>query len=353
MAFLRAASALPILRRMARGRLTFAGMDVTARCNERCPMCAVSRRAAEELSPGELGRVFARLRGAGVRVVEITGGEPFLRADLHEIVRHLDGAGLRYTLNTNGTRVEARHLPMLQDARGLLQVAVSLDSLRRERYAQLRGADLLDAALRGLEALAPLSGSVPLKVNFTLSTLNVDEVWDMLAFVRARGMFLSVFPVNQGDGLHRRTDPLFAADREGRERVAAVLRELARRRRRGEPLWEYSGFYRHAARWVIDGAPGACDAGRLYVDVRADGRVAPCLELPAIADLRDGGAIRALRGAAVVGEIARCASETPCCYTCTAHLTLAARNITAYAAETAWVLLRARARPRRRAGARA
>jgi MoaA/NifB/PqqE/SkfB family radical SAM enzyme len=59
--------------------------SVTYRCNSRCSTCRVWERQAEELTVDEWDRVFAGL-GGGVYYLTFTGGEPFLRRELVDIV---------------------------------------------------------------------------------------------------------------------------------------------------------------------------------------------------------------------------------------------------------------------------
>jgi MoaA/NifB/PqqE/SkfB family radical SAM enzyme len=220
-------------------------------------------------------------------------------------------------------------------------VALSLDSLDRERYRRLRGRDLLGEALRGLDRLQGALPGITLKLNTALSHHNRDEVPALLALARGRGLFLSVFPVNQGPGVHRSDDAGFETTAAGREALAATFDGLARLRRGGAPLWEPSAFYRAAATYLRGGPSAPCGAGRLYLDVRADGTVAPCVDLPAVATLDDlaaGRAWAALESAQPAVD--RCRATTPCCYTCTVNLAETGRHPLAVAAETALVLLR-------------
>jgi MoaA/NifB/PqqE/SkfB family radical SAM enzyme len=308
-------------------------------------MCAVHAAPDEALPLADLARAFRALRAGGVRIVEISGGEPFLRRDLPDVIALVDGAGLLFTFNTNGTALTDEGVAALARARGLLQVALSLDSLDRERYRLLRGRDLLPRALDGLDRLAAARLPAPLKINAALSRHNVDEALALLELARGRGLFLSAFPVNQGPGAHRSSGGPFAASEAERARLAATFEELARLRRRGAPLWEPSAFYRAAARFVRGEPLGPCGAGRLYLDVRADGAVAPCVDLPAVttlAELERGEGWRAL--AAAQGAVAACRASTPCCYTCTVNLAETARHPIAFAAESARALLANRRR---------
>jgi len=345
-AIARAPRAASALLRLRRGRLTVASVNVLNRCNQACPMCAVHEGPDDALPLPDLERALLGLRAAGVSAVEISGGEPFLRRDLPEIVALLDRLGLLFTFNTNGTAIADAGLAALAGARGLLQVALSLDSLDRERYRMLRGRDQLPLALAGLERIRSARLSASLKLNFAMSRHNETETPALLDFARARGLFLSAFPVNQGPGAHRsHRGEAFAATPEERARMAARFEELARLRRRGAPLWEPSAFYRAAARFLRAEPLAPCGAGELYVDLRADGSIAPCVELPPVATLDDLAAGRLPAAlAAARGTVARCRAETPCCYTCTVNLAETGRHPVAYAVEQARVLLRSRRR---------
>ncbi|HTN51159.1 MAG TPA: radical SAM protein [Anaeromyxobacter sp.] len=340
----RVAAALWGLRR---SRPTFASVNLLNRCNQACPMCAVRQGPDDQLPLVTLARAFAALRRGGVRVVELSGGEPFLRRDLGRVIAALEAERLLFSLNTNATALHEDGLAALRGAAGLVQVAVSLDSLDRERYRLLRGRDLLPSALEGLDRLQTAGLPAPLKLNLALSRHNHAEAPALLAFAEAKGLFLSVFPVNQGPGAHRSAGSLFAASPAERAAMAEAFDRLALLRRRGAPLWEPARFYRTAAAFLRGEPLPPCGAGRLYLDVRADGAVAPCVELPPVATLaglEDGSAWAALAGAE--GAAARCRAETPCCYTCTVGLAETARRPVAFALESGRVLLQAAVRRR-------
>lgn len=338
----RAARAARVLTRLRRGRLALASVNLLNRCNQACPMCAVHATPAAAPSLEEFSRLCVAARRAGIVALELSGGEPFLRPDLAELIARVDAAGLLFSFNTNGTALHQGGLDALARSRGLLQVAVSLDSLRPDRYALLRGRDLLPSALAGIERLRAAGLGVPLKINVAVSRHNHDEVPALLEFAEARRLFLSVFPVNQGPGAHRSACAAFDSSPEDRERQARVFDELAALRRRGRALWEPSAFYRAAAAHLRGHRGGPCRAGELYVDVRADGSIAPCVELPAVATVQDleAGRLTELLGGARAA-IARCQAECPCCYTCTVNLVETARRPLATAVETAHVLARA------------
>jgi MoaA/NifB/PqqE/SkfB family radical SAM enzyme len=333
---------LHVFVRMRRGLPTFVSFNSLNSCNQACPMCAVWRQGGERLSVAEIEPIFRDLKNFGFLVVGISGGEPFLREDLFEIFSLLDRIGFFYTTTTNGTLLTEEAIDRIRSARQLLQLAVSLDSLQPSVYGQLRGRPLLPVVLNNLERLAQAELPFPVKINMTMNRLNYRETYDLLEYAKARNLYLSVFPVNQGAGfLHRHhTSQFNTTESEGRE-MADIFRDLARLRRLGEPLWEYSGFYDQAADYVTGRPMGRCDAGRLYIDIGADGWVGACIDRERLACLRTTSVEEAMRLVNTQDQrILACSEETPCCYTCTCNISLTSANLAAFFRETVRVRVR-------------
>jgi len=100
-----------------------------------------------------------------------------------ELVRQLATVGFEdVSLTTNGT-VLAPIASELARA-GLDRVNISCDSLRAERFAQIRRRGDLATVLAAMDA-AEAAGLLPLKVNVVLiSGVNDDEVLDFAEFAR-------------------------------------------------------------------------------------------------------------------------------------------------------------------------
>ena len=302
-------------------------------------MCSVWRRGGGMLSVAEMEPIFRDLRNFGFMVTEVSGGEPFLRKDIHEVFELLHRLGFLYTVATNGTLFTAASIARLRSAQGLLQIAISIDSLERATYERLRGRDLLPVVLQNLDLLLAAKLPYPVKINLVMNRINYRETFTFLEFAKSRGISLSVFPINQGEGFsHRHSDPQFRASEDERRQMAEIFRELARLRRAGEPLWEYSGFYDLAAEYVLGNPVGPCDAGNMYIDLNADGQVAVCLDHEGVGDIRQTG-IKELwhRLDSQQERIKVCSRETPCFYTCTFNISLTARNEFTFLCESARV----------------
>lgn len=145
-------------------------ISITDRCNFRCQYCMPAEGLPwldrdEVLSYEEIERLSRIFVGLGVTDIRLTGGEPLVRKNVPELVGRLAAiAGLEsLSLTTNGVL-----LPRLAGdlaKAGLRRINVSLDSLDRERFAQITRRDALDAVLDGLAELEKYPTIAPIKVN--------------------------------------------------------------------------------------------------------------------------------------------------------------------------------------------
>ena len=85
----------------------------------------------------------------------------------------------RLSLTTNGVRLWSLAEPLLRA--GVQRINVSLDSLKRNRFARITGQDRLAEVLAGIEA-AEAAGMAPIKINtVVMRGVNDDEVADLAA----------------------------------------------------------------------------------------------------------------------------------------------------------------------------
>ncbi len=157
-------------------------LSVTEACNFRCFYCLPTGYSAPPTSPLTLPEIERLIRAAvavGLTKIRLTGGEPLARRDIVELV-HLVAQipGVQdLALTTNAFRLPELARPLAEA--GLRRINVSLDTLRRKRFARITGRDGLDRVWRGLEA-AEEAGLVPLKLNVVaLRGLNDDEATDL------------------------------------------------------------------------------------------------------------------------------------------------------------------------------
>ena len=203
-----------------------------------------------------------------------------LRADIVDVVRRiarLEGpeGPVEVAMTTNGISL-AQKLPALIEA-GLTRLNISIDTVDRQRFADLTRRDRLDDVFEGIAAAAA-SELKPLKLNaVAMRGVNDDELVELVEFamgVGAQLRFIEQMPLDSGHTWDR-------ASMVTREEILASLSA----RWRLDPVPGRGGA--PAEKWWIDGGPhqvgviasvtapfcGACDRLRLT----ADGQLRNCL----------------------------------------------------------------------------
>lgn len=168
-------------------KVNYLRLSVTDSCNLNCLYCRPDR-PVRHLERSELLR-FEEMRdlvtiasGWGIKKVRITGGEPLMRNDVVTLVRMLRPIrGIRdLAMTTNGVRLREAALELKEG--GLDRINVSLDSLRRERFAKITGQDKLPNVLRGMDS-ARKARLGPVRVNVVvLKGISEDEILDFVRF---------------------------------------------------------------------------------------------------------------------------------------------------------------------------
>lgn len=325
---------LKVIHRLLSQRPVFVGFNVTNRCTMRCKFCNVPALEHRDMSLDEIHRVLDQLAGIGVPVVGVTGGEPFLRKDLPEIIGAIADRGMKCTVVTNGELFNVERARELAHFDNIVHFALSVDSLDSALYAELRGKKKLPEILhRYLDAIQH-GPKTAYKFNVVLGPENLDEIDSFMTLARANGLFLSFLPMNVAPGgLHRGSD-YPGLTREKRTEISAAFLALRKLKLSGAPLWDHRDFYHYAARYVQGEQMGECGAGRLFLDLRSDGKLAFCNEMPHFLDLLqvDKLTLKMIREGRREWQdrIEGCQTDSACCYTCSYNVTATAHNLPAY-----------------------
>ena len=281
-------------------------VSLTDRCNLRCNYCMPAEGldwmpTEQVLTDDEVVRlVRIGVDLLGIREVRFTGGEPLIRRGLTGIVTQVKehAPDVEVSLTTNALGL-SRTAQALADA-GLDRINVSLDTVRRDTFAEITRRDRLHDVIAGLEA-AHAAGLDPIKINAVLLRgSNDDQAPELLRWCLEHGYQLRFIEQMPLDAQHRwNREEMITAD-EIFTRLDAEF-DLA-------PAAEPRGSA-PAELFTVDGGPGTvgviasvtrpfcgdCDRVRLT----ADGQVRNCLFAREESDLR-----AALRSGASDEELA-------------------------------------------------
>lgn len=307
-------------------------VEVTNRCNLRCPHCASDsgRARADEMSLAELTALFVELRAIGCRELSLLGGEFLLRPEWFEVARAVKDAGIELQLITNGLLVtpEVRRQFKSLDPQ---TVCVSIDGATTESYRAARGVDGFETCRSLLFALRDDGFR---QVN-AITTFNAKNLGD---FDRFAEMFIDTGIVWQVQMAHKGGERFPDDLLMSREQFEWLADRVTH--------WVY-GYHDRLKLMTMDDfgyfpmTPklrylcqiwDGCSAGRRIVGVRANGDVLPCLSLGSafvednirrrsLTDIwRDPASFPRFRGKSgeLTGRCAKCPAAARCKAGCSA-----------------------------------
>jgi len=115
-------------------------LEATKRCNLNCVHCYNPQTSIQELETEEIYRAISDIRGLGALKIRITGGEPFMRKDLLDIIDKIHSSMIDFSIFTNGRLIKKEHIKELSFYNPEF-IAVSIDSINANEYRSIRNSD--------------------------------------------------------------------------------------------------------------------------------------------------------------------------------------------------------------------
>lgn len=188
--------------------ITYVRLAVTDRCNLRCFYCMPEDGIRylpkkQLLTFEEIERLISILATLGITKVRLTGGEPFVRNDLMQLINRISEIpGIQELhLTTNGV-LTAPHIPQLKKL-GLGSVNLSLDTLDKARFYNITRRDEFEPVMNTLNLL--LEQNIPVKINaVVMEGKNIDDIIPLIELSKNNAVdirFIEEMPFN-GEGNH-------------------------------------------------------------------------------------------------------------------------------------------------------
>ncbi len=155
--------------------LIAASLRVTNACNLRCPHCYTEggRVFKNELNTEEIKSVIDQLAKLKTLYIFFTGGEPFLRKDIIEILRYTSEKKLKISISTNGQLINKQLLEKLQKLNFTL-FQISIEGTK-EVHNSIIEQETWEKTIKAIV----LAKSV-LKKNVGVGTVMMKENWNIL-----------------------------------------------------------------------------------------------------------------------------------------------------------------------------
>lgn len=273
-------------------RLQAISLEVTHRCVCRCCMCNIWRLSQEvpDLDLSVWTGLLSSPELTDLRELDITGGEPFLREDLTELLLWICRAQPDHfprlqtvAITTNGILTEkilqsVNEVIGPMQARGIdLVLACGMDAVGT-LHDQIRGYkgawDKLSTTIAGLQTLRQSYANLILGIKTTIIPINVHELDRIAGFAKGKDLFTIISP------------RIITANRFGNTALASDLAFDADAQRSLRKFYQgqdfpWAGHREALLKYLETGKMGKpCSAGFNTVFVRHTGDVYPCPVIP-------------------------------------------------------------------------
>ena len=165
-------------------------IDVTNRCNLRCPICFANAAAAGyvyEPTREQIREMMINLRQnkpVPTTALQFSGGEPTIREDLPELVQMAKELGFRHVeVNTNGIRLaQSVDYCKTLDKAGMSTIYLQFDGLTGDVYKFSRGVDLLETKMKAIQNLREAGVDSIVLVVTLVKGVNDHQLGDIINF---------------------------------------------------------------------------------------------------------------------------------------------------------------------------
>jgi len=242
---------------------------VTYRCNAKCYMCNTWQhptRPEEEITPEIVEKI-----PAGLKFLNITGGEPFLRKDIEEIVAVSLKKTERLVISSNGYFTD-RIVALAKKFPGI-GIRISIEGLPAAND-ELRGIkDGFDHGLRTLLTLQSM-GMKDIGFGITVSDRNAEDMIELYRLAKAMDLELATASTHNSFYFHKKDNAF-----KDPERVAQEFEKISRLLlHEKHPKKWFRAYFNHGMANYVRGGKRLlpCEVGTDVFFLDPFGEILPC-----------------------------------------------------------------------------
>ena len=266
-------------------------LEITNKCNLSCRYCCHFTSAGDvgyELPKEEWLQFFEELNRCAVMSLTISGGEPFCRKDLKELIEGIKRNRMRFSILSNGTLITDDMAEFIASTGRCNIVQVSIDGSVSAMHDTFRGEGSFARAVNGIKCLQKYE--VPVTVRVTIHKQNVRTLED-IARLLLEDLGIQSFSTNAASymGLCRQNAEQVQLTVEERSLAMATLLKLnnkynGRITAAAGPLsegqhWIMMEQARREGKERTHGYLSGCGCTMNKLAVRTDGVIVPCNQL--------------------------------------------------------------------------
>jgi len=258
-------------------------LHITNLCNLKCRHCyaAASEKLNNELTLEEIKDIVDQLVEMDINYITVSGGEPFEREDVFEIIRYIREKGIHVMITSNGTLITQETIDELKKY-DIDSIQISIDSHIPEINDEFRGVKgAFEKAVRGIKLCK--ENGIKVSIMSTLSKINRDNIDNLIEFADSLGVdgFAMERFVPEGRGENEKEIVITADD------LKHCLEVLYKHQQESkhcvfttnDPLFNFVGDnYKFIDELAKDNPSlcGGCSLGKMAFIITPDGEVGLC-----------------------------------------------------------------------------
>ncbi len=173
-------------------KVTMLQWETTRRCDLNCKHCGSPKEksdASQELTTAEVVRAFTEIKNtfnlSQLRFITLTGGEPFLRKDLLEIIALFHSFGWITTIQTNGNHL-AKYPEMIPKLVriGVRGIGIDIDGTKKFHDDMRNRSGHFDQSVENIKRLLAYSDILHVSTTTVITKENIKcfpELWKMIS----------------------------------------------------------------------------------------------------------------------------------------------------------------------------
>jgi len=159
-------------------------VNITSRCNLKCKYCShffSPSDTKKDLPLSNWLEFFSKLGRENVMNIVISGGEPFLREDIKEMLKEIIKNRMRFSILTNGTIFSKELFEFISNCKRCDYIQVSVDGHRPEVHDSMRGEGSFEKTINTIKVLKKYN--IPIAIRVTIHPENVYYIKEIAKFL--------------------------------------------------------------------------------------------------------------------------------------------------------------------------
>ena len=255
----------------------FTSIFFTRKCDLNCKYCSTSKsRGNTDISIESWKKIINFLHNQGCRFITIYGGEPTLRDDLPELLKHCIDLNMFTHLVTNGSKLNKELLEEFASY-GYFLLGLSIDSLSDTNFSPKKYSPELIELLSKTKEHYP--ENIDYSIHIVITKENIKELVPLIQTINSKlDCRFSLDPVHSAtksneEYAYRSFCSDLLLDKHDIIKLKNVIQNLKRHRIQ---IWSPNSYYHYMSKWYQKSYNWKCDAGDLYFAVDNDGSIMLC-----------------------------------------------------------------------------